>query len=611
VLAIGPVSAARTAGDGPGVRFVVAPAGGSPALGREAGWGIVFDGVLFDRDELAAALGAEGSPALDDAGLVARAYARWGEAALARIRGIFALVLWDTSGGELICARDPTGFHPLYYADSPQGLLISPSPTSLVSRPGVKGGLNRAGLVDYLARRWVEPEETYFSGVRRVPPGHLLRQGRDGRRGCRRYWRPAPYRDRIEWVPDAEVDERFAALLERAVRRSLSLGAPAVLLSGGLDSATVAAASADACRQAGSRPPLALSLLFPEPYGEEAQQRGVAEGLELPHLRVPFDEAAGADGIFAAALDLSGTLAAPLFNIWAPAYARLLRDARQRECAVILTGEGGDDLLSTPPQVAGDLLRSLDLVGLHRLWRTYSRSHPEVDWARFSTLTWRYGLQPLLREAGRGRALERLLRGAGRRGEGAPGLPPRVAPEPWIAPDDGLRREVAARLERAVAEAPRPAAGSAFAANLRAGLDSSWAWQRCEENFTLGRRAGVRLYDPLWDPDLADLLMRVRPAYCNRDGYSKGVLRRPLARRFPRLGFDRQEKLMLGTFISPVVAREVESALQRAGKRWLLSELGVVDPAGLAGFLERPNPRKGWRVWDVLNLEFWARAHAG
>src|SRR5829696_4668159 len=94
---------------------------------------------------------------------------------LEELRGFFALAVLDRRSGELICARDPLGVHPLFYARAQDGLFVSPSANTLAAQPGVGSALSRAALADALCRRWPDRQQTFFEEVRRVPPGHLLR----------------------------------------------------------------------------------------------------------------------------------------------------------------------------------------------------------------------------------------------------------------------------------------------------------------------------------------------------------------------------------------------------------------------------------------------------
>src|SRR5262249_56202314 len=108
----------------------------------------------------------------------------------------------------------------VFYAETARGLVVSPCIETLLAR-SVSIELNRVALVYHLARRVLQPGETFFTRVQRLPPGHLLRVARDGRH-VRRYWRLAALDSPIDWVPDDEAPDRFEALLEQAVDRCLA-----------------------------------------------------------------------------------------------------------------------------------------------------------------------------------------------------------------------------------------------------------------------------------------------------------------------------------------------------------------------------------------------------
>ena len=150
--------------------------------------------------------------------------------------------------------------------------------------------------------------------------------------------------------------------------------------------------------------------------------------------------------------------------------------------------------------------------------------------------------------------------------------------------------------------------------DTRSRLDTADKWFREEETFLVGRRAGIPIREPFWDPDLIELLVRVRPQARSAGGRTKVLVRRPLTRRFPDLGFDQQRKSWLGGALLEVLEREAGATLQAMGGFPTLAELGVVDREQARVFVDdalagrSPRGRIGW-AWELLNLEAWARAH--
>ena len=124
----------------------------------------------------------------------------------------------------------------------------------------------------------------------------------------------------------------------------------------------------------------------------------------------------------------------------------------------------------------------------------------------------------------------------------------------------------------------RPRPDSYYLRDTRARLESADKWFREEETFLVGRRTGVPVREPFWDPDLIELLVRVRPNARSANGLAKALVRCPLARRFPGLGFERQRKSNLGIAAMWVLETQAAAAFQAMGGFPTLADLGVIDP---------------------------------
>ncbi|MGH7411820.1 MAG: asparagine synthase-related protein, partial [Candidatus Methylomirabilis sp.] len=430
------------AGGGSRLRLLYGTEEALPTVSTAGSCAAIFEGVLFDRDLLRKNLGDRVDPTWNEARLVIEAYRRWGEGVLHKIRGIFALILWDKALNILVCARDPLGIHPVYYAERGRELLVSSSLASLLQSPNVPRELNRAALADQLCHRFPVPDETYFAGIRRIMAGHALRESGSG---CHvyRYWSPVPTDGPAEWIREDALD-RFDQVLEQAVARCLSVGPAGFYLSGGLDSVSAAAVAAAVARRDNLPVPLALSLAFPHPdCNEEAVQTGVASGLGMPQVMIPFHEAAGPEGLLWAAVEMSKSLSTPTLNPWRAAYFTLGQAAFQRGCRVIMTGNGGDECLTVSPRYGADLIRSFNLRGFYRLGTSFLRSYhlPRLHHIRF--ILWKAGIRPVLELYGakimRSVAPDRL--GARRHTRLA------SSTQPWIAPNETLRKELDQRIE--------------------------------------------------------------------------------------------------------------------------------------------------------------------
>jgi asparagine synthase (glutamine-hydrolysing) len=574
----------------------------APVCAESSSCGVIFNGALYTRNDL---IGELRLPAdTNDAQVILAGYARWGEDFFTRLRGIFALVIWDSSREVLFCLRDPIGTCPMFYAETRNGLLVSTSIDLLLRQPHVSPALNRAALADYFLDRFPKLDETFFEAVKRVPPGQVLRVTREGRRSYR-YWDPAPD-GKVTWLTPDEV-ERFDELMEQAVRRCLSFGSAGIFLSGGLDSVTVAALAAESATSDGMTKPWALSLVFPDPkISEEIVQRAVAAHLGLSQVVKPFSEAVGRNGLLAEAVAMNSSLSAPIINTWLPVYDSLAREGTQRGCRTILTGIGGDEWLTVTPMLAADLWRNFDLTGVFRLWQILRRSYRRPASALLRGMVWTFGAKPLIVPPVH-RVIKRIAPWALR-------LRRRVfAPPPsWVAPDSALRRELEKRWEeRSTEEAPT--SGSFYIDELKDSLDHPLVSWEIEEHFNFGEKAGLRMLHPFLDADLVDLLFRTPPFQLFHNGRTKGLVRLSLARRFPNLGFEQQRKIEATDFYFSLIYQDAQKIWSQLGGLSTLASLGVVDGRAAKEEFERLLKRRrlgdAQRVWSMLNLESWARAH--
>lgn len=187
---------------------------------------LVFDGRLDNREELGAREGES------DAEVVLRHLDR-----LDRLAGPWALLFHDRERREVHLARDPTGERMLCWHASPDGI------NRVASEPAAFGvrDLNEETLAAFFAVREPAADATFFRGVRQVPPGWRVTLSREGERR-ERFWSPDLS---LLGGSEAESVERFRELVTTAVRAQLrDAGPAAVLMSGGLDSTTVAAHAA-------------------------------------------------------------------------------------------------------------------------------------------------------------------------------------------------------------------------------------------------------------------------------------------------------------------------------------------------------------------------------
>jgi asparagine synthetase B (glutamine-hydrolysing) len=575
-----------------------------PAQLARAGCEAVFDGVLHDDGEANAFGGIVAAQAAAE--LILDGYLTLGPDVLATLEGSFVLIVRDGRDGTVLCSRDRLGQYPLFYARAGSELALSTSVDALLRHPRISREVNRAMLADRLTDSWPCPgDETYFSAIKRLPPGHCLRVS-SGALRVERWWDPFPEGREIEWVGEGEF-ERLDELVARAVVRCLRLGQAGILLSGGIDSCTVAVAAADESRARELPLPIALSLLFPVGEQEQRIQLGVAAGLGLRHVTVPVEELVPAGGLVATSLATSGRWPNPLFSPWHAGYQHLGLEARRRGCRAVLSGDGGDEFLGAHDNYAAALLRTLELGRLYHFWRGASGAATMGELLRAGTLLrlWRAAPKPILRHVSQ----EALRRGA-------PGVLHALRRRRidqrrphWLGPDPLLRRELD---ERAQARAGAWDGISPYLAAHRQPFDNPTGWQGREELFEVGRRFGLRFATPFWDGDLIDLLARTPPELLLRGG-PKGPARRRLAARFPELSFERLAGEYTDDFLQRLIEKDGPPVWRALGGLPALGELGIVDPTSLGAIVEAAFAGR-WTigpfdVWTVLSVETWLQTH--
>ena len=219
---------------------IVDIAGGQQPFANEDGtMQVVANGEIYNFPQVKQDLESRGHRfrSRSDIEVLVHAYEEWGEGFLSRIRGMFALALWDGRTRTLIAARDRAGEKPLYYAKTPQGLRLASEIKALLSRPEVDRTLDVEALDQFLTYEYVIAPRTIFKSIRKLPAAHYLTY-RDGEITVKRYWDAADVAVR-EWS-DADAAAALRETLGRAVRSQMMSDVPlGLFLSGGIDSSAV------------------------------------------------------------------------------------------------------------------------------------------------------------------------------------------------------------------------------------------------------------------------------------------------------------------------------------------------------------------------------------
>ena len=223
---------------------IIDPVGGKqPMRDDAAGLALTFNGEIYNFRELRQELQACGCRfALDsDTEVLLRAYERWGEQCVERLRGMFAFAIWDARRQKLFMARDRFGEKPLFLLEDAAGVYFASEIKALLKLPKAKPGVNLAAVWDYLAYRYVPGPRTLLEGIRKLPPGHCATV-ENGRLTERRYW-VAPDRQAVAPSrPNGHAVPEFLERLDDSVKGQMVSDVPfGAFLSGGLDSSTIVA----------------------------------------------------------------------------------------------------------------------------------------------------------------------------------------------------------------------------------------------------------------------------------------------------------------------------------------------------------------------------------
>jgi asparagine synthase (glutamine-hydrolysing) len=328
-------------------------AGAQPMASADGRWLVTFNGEIYNHLDLRKEL-ARAWRGHSDTETLVEAISEWGvEATVRRLNGIFAFGVLDCVEAKLYLARDPFGVKPLYYAELPDGFAFSSEIRALSTMTGRRFGIDHASLSTFLSLRFVPSPQTLLAGLMRLAPGHVLCRPVAGASDLRCYVEPtrASFPGSLD-----EAVEAYREGVAAAVRRQLLSDVPVgVLLSGGIDSALVAAMAADA----GVKTPC-----FTVGYRDQTSACEIddaahtARVLGLPHHVVRVDH----EELWRALESAVTSTEEPLVTTSVLPMWYLCRRARQ-DVTVVLTGQGSDELLGGYRRYQGELYRELPLFG--------------------------------------------------------------------------------------------------------------------------------------------------------------------------------------------------------------------------------------------------------
>jgi len=199
---------------------------------------LVFNGEIYNYRELREILRARGHQfeSQSDTEVALRAFQEWDTGCFARMKGMFALALWQEPERRLVLARDRTGIKPLYYCERAGQIYFGSELKVLFAHAEIPRTLDLAALHQYLALNYVPGPRCLIDGIAKLKPGHFL-EWSCGRLNVEAFW---SLQFRPERLSEEEASERLDGLLRQSIRQHLVSDVPlGVWLSGGVDSSTI------------------------------------------------------------------------------------------------------------------------------------------------------------------------------------------------------------------------------------------------------------------------------------------------------------------------------------------------------------------------------------
>jgi asparagine synthase (glutamine-hydrolysing) len=559
--------------------------GGGEAQSRTP-W-CLLDGWLDNAAELAEALALAGDCPPER--LLAAGWRRWGHDLLERLRGDFVVVVWDAVRGEGLLARDQLGARSLYLHGGEDGLHFASEVRDLLALLPTRPAPDPVSVAHWISTREPPGSATMFAGIRRLDPGSALLLHNQGLRQYV-YWSPR-YSEPLVGAR-TELLREVRTTLDQAVRRRLDHSHPTgVLMSGGLDSASVAAL---ASTQAPGRV-LAYSGVFPDhPAVDEGDLvRELRETLRLGGATAEVRPG----GLLASAFDAARRWSMPLVG-WGDFWVLpLLRAAAEDGVKVVLGGDGGDELFGARSYLLADRLRHGHALQVLKLAR-------ELPGAGYGPP--RRELLAMLANVATMGALPYRLHELAR----AP-LAGRDTPR-WLLPR--VRRDLRRSydpLSWKRLDGPRWWADIAY--GLTRGIEETGVF---EQQRRTAAAAGLEVRHPLLDLDMVELGLRLPPLSSYDRYLNRPMLRAAMAGLLPDAVRLRPQKVLFDSLLVDCLAGPdadaVRTLLGPGAELGAYVELERVKAELLdSTHLRHTQPfRWMWQVWRLCTAECWLRAQA-
>jgi asparagine synthase (glutamine-hydrolysing) len=324
------------------------PRAAQPMVSSDQRYAMIFNGEIYNYIELKSELAALGESftTSSDAEVLLVALKVWGHAALPKLRGMFAFLLYDRAKQTLLVARDAFGIKPIYYVQTNHGIAFGSEPKQLYDMSGVSRTLNMARTWDFIVSQTSEhTSETLFEGVSHLRPGCLLEidvsQPLGAAKITPKTWFVRPRIASLDLsLSDAAAE--FKRLLDRSVELHLRADVPVgSCLSGGLDSSSIVGL---ASKQRGLSDPIStFTAIFP---GQSVDEARYAQAVVARNKAQPTYIQISQDDLSEAVRDVVWHQDEPFGSTSILAQWFVFKAIGQSGIKVVLDGQGADEQMA-------------------------------------------------------------------------------------------------------------------------------------------------------------------------------------------------------------------------------------------------------------------------
>ncbi|MFL5618384.1 MAG: asparagine synthase (glutamine-hydrolyzing) [Gemmatimonadaceae bacterium] len=568
-------------------------AGHQPMTSRDGTLSMVFNGEIYNYVELRAELEALGHRFVSsgDTEVLLASYAQWGRRCVDRLVGMYAFCIIDRRTSTMFVARDRLGIKPLYVVSHPRGVLFA-SELKAIRRSGLwGGGLNTARFAQFLSFGRTEevPDDadTYLDGVQQILPGHSYTLRFDGTRTDERYWSPPHHEE--DAGPD--VVPRFLALFDDAMKLHMRSDVPVgVMLSGGMDSVSIACTMAQLAGTAGTGQALHAFCYTSEDFDESRQLEDTIGQIGATMHRVATVDA---DSFWTRLREAMWYHDEPVHSPSVLMGFELYRLAAANGIRVVLSGQGADETIGGYHYLFDHMLVTEALRGrLPTLLAqakvvAESRGQSEREVLMRSARLVRAHLMSSIASYRSVAAGRRLLEGRGRAFL-APEFRALAAPASELPPGQTL----SVALERAIRQTPLP------------------HYLRVEDRNSMAHSVESRV--PFLDHRLAEHALRLPARWKMSDGWNKRVLREAMAGRIPDSVRLRRQKFGFPTSSKRWFAGPLADGIRDIVRGGAVMRTGWFDQVAVERELERHvrgETDASNLLFNVAQLDSWLEWH--